>query len=203
MICLEYIFREETMKEKSELMELKPNKGTDLTPGIPEVEITKEKPRPQWMRRWKQFWSAPVTAFLGNVVMYFTFLFLFSYVLLMDFKEPPPIGPATSEIILYFWVFTMVCEEIRQSFFVGSMPVTQKVKQYLQDSWNHVDITALLLFIVGLICRYINMETCLTLLLIENVSSCSVMQTVSTIIVYPNGTNQLQDNYLLPQMIGD
>ncbi|XP_072281848.1 transient receptor potential cation channel subfamily M member 4 isoform X1 [Pyxicephalus adspersus] len=144
---------EETMREKSELMELKPSKATDLIPGVPEVEITKEKPRPQWMRRWKQFWSAPVTAFLGNVVMYFTFLFLFSYVLLMDFKKPPPNGPATSEIILYFWVFTMVCEEIRQSFFVGSMPVTQKVKQYLQDSWNHVDITALLLFIIGVICR--------------------------------------------------
>lgn len=141
------------MREKSELMELKPGKATDLHSDVPEVELTKEKPRPQWMRRWKQFWSAPVTAFFGNVVMYFAFLFLFSYVLLMDFKEPPPIGPSTAEIILYFWVFTMVCEEIRQSFFVGSMPVTQKVKQYLQDSWNHVDITALLLFIIGVICR--------------------------------------------------
>ncbi|XP_040183510.1 transient receptor potential cation channel subfamily M member 4 [Rana temporaria] len=144
---------EEIMREKSELMELKPGKATDLHSDVPEVELTKEKPRPQWMRRWKQFWSAPVTAFFGNVVMYFAFLFLFSYVLLMDFKEPPPIGPSTAEIILYFWVFTMVCEEIRQSFFVGSMPVTQKVKQYLQDSWNHVDITALLLFIIGVICR--------------------------------------------------
>uniref|UniRef100_A0A8C5QAI6 Ion transport domain-containing protein n=1 Tax=Leptobrachium leishanense TaxID=445787 RepID=A0A8C5QAI6_9ANUR len=113
-------------------------------------EITKEKPRPTWLRRWKQFWSAPVTAFLGNVVMYFTFLFLFSYVLLMDFKPAPPHGPSNSEIILYFWVFTMVCEEIRQGFFVGSMPVAQKVKQYLQDSWNHVDITALMLFIIFL-----------------------------------------------------
>ncbi|XP_018419867.1 PREDICTED: transient receptor potential cation channel subfamily M member 4 [Nanorana parkeri] len=147
---------EETMREKSELMELKPGKATDVTPGIPDVETTKDKSRPKWMRRWKQFWSAPVTAFLGNVVMYFTFLFLFSYVLLMDFKGPPPIGPAPSEMILYFWVFTMVCEEIRQSFFVGSMPVAQKVKQYLQDSWNHVDITALLLFIFGLICRMFN-----------------------------------------------
>ncbi|XP_068097225.1 transient receptor potential cation channel subfamily M member 4 isoform X2 [Hyperolius riggenbachi] len=144
---------EDMLKEKSELVELKPGTATDGEPVMPEADVSKEKPRPKWMRRWKQFWSAPVTAFFGNVVMYFTFLFLFSYVLLMDFKDPPPIGPATSEVILYFWVFTMVCEEIRQSFFVGSMPVAQKVKQYLQDSWNHVDISALLLFIVGVICR--------------------------------------------------
>lgn len=144
---------EEILREKSELVQLKPGKGSDENDGFPEAEVTKEKPRPHWMRRWKQFWSAPVTAFFGNVVMYFTFLFLFSYVLLLDFQAPPPVGPAPSEIVLYFWVFTMVCEEIRQSFFVGSMPVTQKVKQYLQDSWNHVDITALLLFIIGVICR--------------------------------------------------
>ncbi|OCT71000.1 hypothetical protein XELAEV_180379153mg, partial [Xenopus laevis] len=122
----------------------------------PEAEIMKHKQRPKWMQRWKQFWSAPVTSFFGNVVMYFAFLFLFSYVLLLEFKMPPPDGPANSELILYFWVFTMVCEEIRQSFFVGTMPVAQKVKQYLQDSWNHVDIIALCLFIIGVICRMFN-----------------------------------------------
>ncbi|XP_053308236.1 transient receptor potential cation channel subfamily M member 4-like [Spea bombifrons] len=144
---------EDLEKEKLELLTIKPRTASTSNTAAREAEITKVKPRPTWLRRWKQFWSAPVTAFLGNVVMYFAFLFLFSYVLLMDFKPPPPEGPANSEFILYFWVFTMVCEEIRQSFFVGSMPVTQKVKQYLQDSWNHVDITALMLFIVALICR--------------------------------------------------
>lgn len=63
--------------------------------------------------RWKKFWTAPVTVFMGNVVMYFAFLFLFAYVLLVDFK-PPPKGPAIKENILYFWVFTLVLEEIRQ-----------------------------------------------------------------------------------------
>lgn len=46
--------------------------------------------------------------------MYFAFLFLFTYVLLLDFKPPPPEGPSVKEIILYFWVFTLVLEEIRQ-----------------------------------------------------------------------------------------
>jgi transient receptor potential cation channel subfamily M protein 5 len=45
--------------------------------------------------------------------MYFAFLFLFTYVLLVDFR-PPPQGPSGPEVILYFWVFTLVLEEIRQ-----------------------------------------------------------------------------------------
>lgn len=66
------------------------------------------------LRRWRRFWSAPVTVFLGNVIMYFAFLFLFTYVLLLDLRPPPPFGPGAPEIMLYFWVFTLVLEEIRQ-----------------------------------------------------------------------------------------
>lgn len=65
------------------------------------------------LTRWRQFWGAPVTVFLGNVVMYFAFLFLFTYVLLVDFR-PPPQGPSGPEVTLYFWVFTLVLEEVRQ-----------------------------------------------------------------------------------------
>lgn len=70
--------------------------------------------RPFIVSRWRQFWYAPVTSFLGNVLMYFLFLCLFAYVLLVDFKRPPPEGPSSLEFVLYFWVFTLVCEEIRQ-----------------------------------------------------------------------------------------
>uniref|UniRef100_A0A2D4F0S4 Ion transport domain-containing protein n=1 Tax=Micrurus corallinus TaxID=54390 RepID=A0A2D4F0S4_MICCO len=96
---------------------------------------------------------APVTAFLGNVVMYLLFLFLFSYVLLLDFDPPPPKGPSGTEIVLYIWVFTLVCEEVRQGCFVGSRPLLQRVRRYFLDTWNQFDITALLLFMVGLVCR--------------------------------------------------
>ncbi|CAB1341379.1 unnamed protein product, partial [Coregonus sp. 'balchen'] len=70
--------------------------------------------RPFVLLRWREFWFAPVTSFLGNVLMYFLFLGLFAYILLLDFKPPPPHGPSTLEFVLYFWVFTMVCEEFRQ-----------------------------------------------------------------------------------------
>ncbi|KAG9349975.1 hypothetical protein JZ751_026328, partial [Albula glossodonta] len=109
--------------------------------------------RPFVVSRWRQFWSAPVTSFLGNVLMYFLFLCLFAYVLLVDFKPPPPKGPATTEYVLYFWVFTIVCEEIRQTFFVGNSPLRQRMWQYILDVWNKFDLTAICLFLIGLCCR--------------------------------------------------
>uniref|UniRef100_A0A665UMV3 Transient receptor potential cation channel subfamily M member 4-like n=1 Tax=Echeneis naucrates TaxID=173247 RepID=A0A665UMV3_ECHNA len=109
--------------------------------------------RPFIVSRWRQFWFAPVTAFLGNVLMYFLFLLLFAYVLLVDFKPPPPSGPAITEYVLYFWVFTIVCEEIRETFFLGTMTWRQRIRVYIQDVWNKCDLIAIILFIIGLICR--------------------------------------------------
>ncbi|KAK7919675.1 hypothetical protein WMY93_010959 [Mugilogobius chulae] len=109
--------------------------------------------RPFIVSRWRQFWFAPVTAFLGNVLMYFLFLLLFAYVLLVDFKPPPPNGPAVTEYVLYFWVFTIVCEEIRETFFQGAISLRQRLRVYIQDVWNKCDLTAITLFIIGLIFR--------------------------------------------------
>uniref|UniRef100_A0A8C5RXU1 Ion transport domain-containing protein n=1 Tax=Laticauda laticaudata TaxID=8630 RepID=A0A8C5RXU1_LATLA len=127
--------------------------------------------------RWKKFWTAPITVFMGNVVMYFAFLFLFAYVLLVDFK-PPPRGPATKENILYFWVFTLVLEEIRQvgdllsvnlqSFFTdGGMNLIKKFKLYVEDNWNKCDMLAISLFITGITCRYSTFHDGRTVLAID------------------------------------
>ncbi|KAK1161610.1 transient receptor potential cation channel subfamily M member 5-like isoform X1 [Acipenser oxyrinchus oxyrinchus] len=104
--------------------------------------------------RWKKFWGAPVTVFLGNVIMYFAFLFLFTYVILVDFQPPPPYGPSIPEITLYFWVFTLVLEELRQSFFTDEdTSIIKKFKLYVEDSWNKCDMVAILLFVLGVSCR--------------------------------------------------
>ncbi|KAJ8249082.1 hypothetical protein GJAV_G00230990 [Gymnothorax javanicus] len=109
------------------------------------------------LNRWQRFWSAPVTVFLGNVVMYFAFLVLFTYVLLLDFRPPPPHGPAVAEIILYFWVFTLVLEELRQSFFTDEdTSLLKKFKLYVEDNWNKCDMVAILLFVVGVCCRMVD-----------------------------------------------
>lgn len=83
--------------------------------------------RPFIVSRWRQFWFAPITAFSGNVFMYFLFLLLFAYVLLVDFMPPPPSGPATTECVLYFWVFTIVCEEIREVSVRRQLMMLQKI----------------------------------------------------------------------------
>uniref|UniRef100_UPI00398ECA5E transient receptor potential cation channel subfamily M member 5 n=1 Tax=Pristiophorus japonicus TaxID=55135 RepID=UPI00398ECA5E len=109
------------------------------------------------IRRWKKFWGAPVTVFLGNVILYFAFLSLFAYVLLVDFKPPPPIGPSMAEIMLYFWVFTLALEELRQSFFTeGNTNIIKTFKLYVEDSWNKCDMVALVLFIAGVTCRMLS-----------------------------------------------
>ncbi|XP_053721889.1 transient receptor potential cation channel subfamily M member 5 [Synchiropus splendidus] len=106
------------------------------------------------LRRWRRYWSAPVTVFLGNVIMYFAFLCLFTYVLLLDFRRPPPFGPGAPEIMLYFWVFTLVLEELRQSFFSDEeMNILKKFKLYVEDNWNKSDMVAISLFVVGVSCR--------------------------------------------------
>lgn len=86
----------------------------DSSPGSPAAQSCASVWWRFLLRRWRRFWSAPVTVFLGNVIMYFAFLFLFTYVLLLDFRPPPPFGPGVPELMLYFWVFTLVLEELRQ-----------------------------------------------------------------------------------------
>uniref|UniRef100_A0A8C4WK42 Transient receptor potential cation channel subfamily M member 4 n=1 Tax=Gopherus evgoodei TaxID=1825980 RepID=A0A8C4WK42_9SAUR len=115
--------------------------------------LSPPRPGQVWLWRWRRFWGAPVTAFLGNVVMYLLFLLLFSYVLLLDFAPPPPDGPSASEALLYIWVFTLLCEELRQGCFTGHQPLAQRVRAYLQDPWNEFDLTALGLFLLGAVCR--------------------------------------------------
>uniref|UniRef100_A0A4X2L3R0 Transient receptor potential cation channel subfamily M member 5 n=1 Tax=Vombatus ursinus TaxID=29139 RepID=A0A4X2L3R0_VOMUR len=115
---------------------------------------------PFLLSRWKKFWGAPVTVFLGNMVMYFAFLFLFTYVLLVDF-QPPPGGPSGPEVALYFWVFTLVLEEVRQGFFTDEdTNLLKKFKVYVEDNWNKCDMVAIFLFIVGVTCRWVFGATC-------------------------------------------
>ncbi|XP_054553271.1 transient receptor potential cation channel subfamily M member 4 [Talpa occidentalis] len=118
------------------------------------------------LRRWHHFWGAPVTAFLGNVVSYLLFLLLFARVLLIDFQPEPPGG---LELLLYFWAFTLLCEEFRQGLgggwgnlstrgpgpSPGRAPLRHRLHLYLADTWNQCDLVALACFLLGVGCRLI------------------------------------------------
>lgn len=119
---------------------------------------------PPRLRRWPQFWGAPVTAFVGNVVSYLLFLLLFARVLLIEFRPEPP---GLLELLLYFWVFTLLCEELRQGLGSGwaslatggsrpdsrHAPLRWRLELYLLDTWNKIDLLALTCFLLGVGCR--------------------------------------------------
>ncbi|XP_077836605.1 transient receptor potential cation channel subfamily M member 4 isoform X5 [Macaca mulatta] len=114
------------------------------------------------LRRWFHFWGAPVTVFMGNVVSYLLFLLLFARVLLVDFQPAPP---GALELLLYFWAFTLLCEELRQGLSGGGgslasggpgpghASLSQRLCLYLADSWNQCDLVALTCFLLGVGCR--------------------------------------------------
>ncbi|XP_069827973.1 transient receptor potential cation channel subfamily M member 2-like [Dendropsophus ebraccatus] len=107
---------------------------------------------------WKfmAFFNAPIIKFYYNVVSYIGFLWLFAYVIMMDFQP----SPSWREFLLYAWVFTILCEELRQLIYDPDHHgfVLSSV-QYISSFWNQVDTAALGLFIVGLICRLVRADT--------------------------------------------
>lgn len=105
-----------------------------------------------------------MTAFMGNVISYLLFLLLFARVLLIDFG---PERPGILELLLYFWAFTLLCEEFRQGLGSGlgslamggpgtdshQAPLRRRLHLYLSDAWNQCDLVALTCFLLGVGCR--------------------------------------------------
>ncbi|XP_078407809.1 transient receptor potential cation channel subfamily M member 2 isoform X2 [Cetorhinus maximus] len=117
---------------------------------LPHSDDQDTKPLSHWQQL-KAFYTAPVVVFYWNVLAYFGFLWLFSYVLLIDFQSQP----SGREYFLYFWLSTLVCEEIRQLFHdPGGFGFRRKALLYISSTWNRMDVAAILIFVVGLICRY-------------------------------------------------
>lgn len=64
----------------------------------------------QVLARVRAFFNAPVVIFHLNILSYFSFLCLFAYVLMVDFQP----SPSWCERLIYLWLFSLVCEELRQ-----------------------------------------------------------------------------------------
>lgn len=62
------------------------------------------------LARVRAFFNAPVVIFHLNILSYFSFLCLFAYVLMVDFQP----SPSWCERLIYLWLFSLVCEELRQ-----------------------------------------------------------------------------------------
>ncbi|XP_017907435.1 PREDICTED: transient receptor potential cation channel subfamily M member 2 [Capra hircus] len=104
------------------------------------------------LARVRAFFSAPVVVFHINILSYFAFLCLFAYVLMVDF-QPQPSG---CESLIYVWLFSLVCEELRQLFYdPDGSGLRKAMLVYFSDFWNKLDVCAILLFIAGLTCRLV------------------------------------------------
>ncbi|XP_073414310.1 transient receptor potential cation channel subfamily M member 2 [Dendrobates tinctorius] len=102
--------------------------------------------------RFQAFFMAPVVIFHLNILAYFSFLLLFAYVIMIDFQR----SPSWRELIIYFWLFSLVCEEIRQVLDdPDGFGILKQASLYISDFWNKLDVCAILIFISGLFCRLI------------------------------------------------
>ncbi|XP_027006707.2 transient receptor potential cation channel subfamily M member 2 [Tachysurus fulvidraco] len=95
-------------------------------------------------------YSCPQVKFYWNILAYFGFLFLFAVVLMTDFQPTP----SWKELLLYVWLTSLMFEEIRQLFYdFDGFTFWKKLKMYIKDTWNILDMLSILLFITGLACR--------------------------------------------------
>ncbi|KAK2839691.1 hypothetical protein Q5P01_013431 [Channa striata] len=104
------------------------------------------KPLDCWSRL-ACLYNSPQVKFYLNIVSYFAFLILFAVVLMIDFQDTPSPG----ELLLYVWLFSLVCEEVRQLFHdPDGFGFHKKAKMYINDLWNILDVLSIVLFIIGL-----------------------------------------------------
>ncbi|XP_074622988.1 transient receptor potential cation channel subfamily M member-like 2 isoform X1 [Acropora palmata] len=108
--------------------------------------------------RVSSFYSAPFTKFMGNLVAYVMFILLYAYVITMyfpRFDSSQTLGGLSKvEVILYFWIFTIIVEEMRQLASQQPRNFVHKLSVYFSDTWNLVDAFSLLAFVVAAVLRF-------------------------------------------------
>ncbi|XP_064135610.1 transient receptor potential cation channel subfamily M member 2 isoform X2 [Loxodonta africana] len=97
------------------------------------------------LARVRAFFNAPVVIFLLNILSYFAFLWLFAYVLMVDFQATP----SWRECVIYCWLFSLLFYD------PDGFGLLKVASLYFSNFWNKLDVGAILLFIAGLTCRLI------------------------------------------------
>ncbi|CAF0806293.1 unnamed protein product [Adineta ricciae] len=68
--------------------------------------------------------------------------------------------PSATEIVLIVWMFTLLCEEIRQIFAMEVQSILGKLFAYIDIFWNKLDVLAILLFFIAFVLRFIPVSEC-------------------------------------------
>ncbi|XP_052830098.1 transient receptor potential cation channel subfamily M member 2 [Octopus bimaculoides] len=104
------------------------------------------------------FYNTPVITFFGNLIFYMIFLGIYSYVVLVELEQ----HISVLEWLLLVWVIGIFTEEVHQ-ICIRSWMLTKsspslwiKLVNYISDIWNIVDVITIILFIIGIILRYLH-----------------------------------------------
>ncbi|XP_006834978.1 PREDICTED: LOW QUALITY PROTEIN: transient receptor potential cation channel subfamily M member 3 [Chrysochloris asiatica] len=100
-------------------------------------------------RKIYEFYNAPIVKFWFYTLAYIGYLMLFNYIVLVKMER----WPSTQEWIVISYIFTLGIEKMREILMSEPGKLLQKVKVWLQEYWNVTDLTAILLFSVGMILR--------------------------------------------------
>ncbi|CAF4848171.1 unnamed protein product, partial [Rotaria sp. Silwood1] len=68
--------------------------------------------------------------------------------------------PSGTEFVLLIWIFTLVCEEIRQLFSTEAQSKQNAIIAYFKIFWNKLDALAIVLFFIGFTLRFIPIAEC-------------------------------------------
>ncbi|XP_068559379.1 transient receptor potential cation channel subfamily M member 2 [Cebidichthys violaceus] len=136
-------------EKKEEIKTVEKVTGSTIRTNSRSFGVKRLKPLSSWYRL-VHLYSSPQVKFYWNIVSYFAFLFLFAVVLMIDFQATPSAG----ELLLYIWLLTLVCEEVRQLFYdPDGFGFHKKARMYINELWNILDVLSIFLFIIGLAFR--------------------------------------------------
>ncbi|XP_075960121.1 transient receptor potential cation channel subfamily M member 2 [Anarhichas minor] len=136
-------------EKKEEIKTVEKVTGSTLRTNSRGLGVKRLKPLSSWYRL-VHLYSSPQVKFYWNIVSYFAFLFLFAVVLMIDFQATPSAG----ELLLYIWLLSLVCEEVRQLFYdPDGFGFHKKARMYINELWNILDVLSILLCIIGLAFR--------------------------------------------------
>ena len=94
-------------------------------------------------------YNIPVVKCIPSFVVYFSFLFLYSYVVLKDID----LDPSVLEIVILSWMFTLLLDEVRQTLgglgLGRELSIYKRLSKHFKRFWNILDLTILLLYTLG------------------------------------------------------
>uniref|UniRef100_A0A3P8ZDJ4 non-specific serine/threonine protein kinase n=1 Tax=Esox lucius TaxID=8010 RepID=A0A3P8ZDJ4_ESOLU len=105
-----------------------------------------------WTRRLYEFYNAPVVKFWFHTMSYLAFLMLFSYTVLVKMED----RPSTQEWLVIAYIISTAVEKTREVFMSEPRKPSQKLKVWFGEYWNISDFLAILLFLAGLVLRWLS-----------------------------------------------